>query len=231
MCKSIVYIIFLIFSILSNPAFSSLSDISGVAIVVDGDTLKIKGVSKTIRLYGIDAPEKDQFCSDYNNNSYQCGSLATEALSTIIGKPKWVSCVELDQDHYGRVVAECYTFEGVSINSKMVKEGWAIEYVQCSDGRYSSDEQIAKVNGLGLWEGNFVEPWLWRHKPKAKNDFQNAVSPENCLIKGNISRNGRIYHVPGQEYYTRTRINPSKGEKWFCTEKEARSSGWRPAKR
>ena len=34
--------------------------ISGNAIVIDGDTIKIKGAS--IRLFGIDAPEKKQIC-------------------------------------------------------------------------------------------------------------------------------------------------------------------------
>ena len=29
----------------------------------------------------------------------------------------------------------------------------------------------------------------------------------------------------------RTRINTSKGERWFCTESEARAAGWRRAKR
>ena len=49
-----------------------------------------------------------------------------------------------------------------------------------------------------------------------------------CNIKGNISQNGdRIYHVPGQKWYSRTRIDISSGERWFCTEEEARAAGWR----
>ena len=52
-----------------------------------------------------------------------------------------------------------------------------------------------------------------------------------CRIKGNISRYGRIYHVPGGYYYDRTRIDPSKGERWFCSEAEARTAGWRRSRR
>lgn len=51
-----------------------------------------------------------------------------------------------------------------------------------------------------------------------------------CLIKGNISANGKIYHVPGSPSYDSTRIDESKGERWFCTEAEARAAGWRPPK-
>lgn len=49
-----------------------------------------------------------------------------------------------------------------------------------------------------------------------------------CLIKGNISDNGHIYHVPGSRSYDATKIDESKGERWFCTEEEARAAGWRP---
>jgi hypothetical protein len=54
-----------------------------------------------------------------------------------------------------------------------------------------------------------------------------------CNIKGNISfRTGeRIYHVPGGKFYDATRINPSKGERWFCSEEEARAAGWRKSLR
>jgi len=59
-----------------------------------------------------------------------------------------------------------------------------------------------------------------------------AGAPQGCAIKGNISRKGeRIYHVPGQEHYGATRISTGKGERWFCSEAEARAAGWRRAKR
>jgi endonuclease YncB( thermonuclease family) len=58
-----------------------------------------------------------------------------------------------------------------------------------------------------------------------------TAQPEtgNCLIKGNIGSSGRIYHLPGSKSYAETQISESKGERWFCTEAEARAAGWRPA--
>lgn len=51
-------------------------------------------------------------------------------------------------------------------------------------------------------------------------------------IKGNINAKGeRIYHMPGQQAYSVTRINPAKGERWFCSEAEASAAGWRKALR
>jgi hypothetical protein len=54
-----------------------------------------------------------------------------------------------------------------------------------------------------------------------------------CTIKGNISKNTGelIYHVPGQENYARTRIDWLSGERWFCSEADARAGGWRKAGR
>ncbi|WP_244542837.1 hypothetical protein [Devosia crocina] len=50
---------------------------------------------------------------------------------------------------------------------------------------------------------------------------------QNCNIKGNVSIGSgeRIYHVPGQRYYAETTIRPEYGERWFCSEAEARSAG------
>jgi hypothetical protein len=58
-----------------------------------------------------------------------------------------------------------------------------------------------------------------------------TISPSTCNIKGNVSigTGERIYHVPGQHYYTQTRISPQYGERWFCSEAEARAAGWRRA--
>jgi hypothetical protein len=58
----------------------------------------------------------------------------------------------------------------------------------------------------------------------------NAASAQSgeCVIKGNVNTQGeRIYHMPGQKYYDETRISASHGERWFCSEEEARSAGWR----
>jgi hypothetical protein len=61
-------------------------------------------------------------------------------------------------------------------------------------------------------------------------DSLGAMAPgSGCNVKGNISLNTgeRIYHVPGQKYYNETRISPQHGERWFCSEAEARRAGWR----
>jgi hypothetical protein len=55
---------------------------------------------------------------------------------------------------------------------------------------------------------------------------------QGCNIKGNVSIDSgqRIYHVPGQQYYSETVVRPEFGERWFCSEAEARAAGWRKSK-
>lgn len=63
------------------------------------------------------------------------------------------------------------------------------------------------------------------------DSFKAMLPASGCNIKGNVSINTgeRIYHVPGQEYYDATRISPEYGERWFCSEQDARRAGWRRA--
>ncbi len=74
-----------------------------------------------------------------------------------------------------------------------------------------------------------MKPWDWR---RGKRIVANYNASGQSLIKVNISRSGeRIYHAPGGQYYDRTKIDPSKGERWFCSEAEATAAGWRRSKR
>lgn len=72
-------------------------------------------------------------------------------------------------------------------------------------------------------------------------EFSNSRSPSpvtsitkpGCTIKGNISidTGNKVYHLPGMEDYESTLIDPTKGERWFCTESEAIANGWGKAPR
>jgi endonuclease YncB( thermonuclease family) len=50
---------------------AAASDLSGTARVIDGDTIAIGNTR--IRLWGIDAPEREQTCFAKNGDIYECG--------------------------------------------------------------------------------------------------------------------------------------------------------------
>lgn len=57
---------------------------------------------------------------------------------------------------------------------------------------------------------------------------RHLVDSKPGRIKGNISEWGeKIYHLPGQKWYNFTAIDESQGERWFRTEEQAITAGWR----
>lgn len=199
--------------------------VEGRATVVDGDTIAVDGAEHRIRLWGIDAPEGRQTCDDATGKRYLCGSGSAEALARLIGRNGRVACEERDRDRYNRIVAVC-TINGRDINAEMVRQGWAVDYIQYSDGAYADQEAEARDAKRGLWAGAFVMPWDWRAGKRLPSEGGDEAE-RDCAIKGNISNSGRIYHMPGSLNYERTRIDESRGERWFCSEGEAKAAGWR----
>ena len=223
--------------IASSPA--KAETLTGRASVIDGDTLEIHG--QRVRFHGIDAPESGQTCKT-RGEDFRCGQKAALALADKIGRHT-VACEGSEHDRYGRLIAVC-TLRGQDLNAWMVTQGWALAYRAYSSD-YVRQEEHAAARKRGLWRGEFVAPWEWRRSqrlrtaqaeqptPLVEQPATQARESGDCVIKGNISMNTgeRIYHVPGGYYYDRTRISPSKGERWFCSEREALEAGWRPSMR
>jgi endonuclease YncB( thermonuclease family) len=224
----------------ASQAFAQ--SLSGRANVVDGDTLIIGDTR--IRLNAIDAPETDQTCLDAKSTPFACGIVARDRLRQKIGNST-VSCTSEGEDRYGRTLALC-RLGNEDLNRWLIAEGLALAYVQYSD-RYSDIEKNARRNKVGLWAGTFTAPWDWRHRTpntallgaaatQADRTTLGSISPSappvaDCTIKGNVNRQGdRIYFLPGNSAYGKVRMDKGLGERWFCSEEEALSAGWRKAR-
>lgn len=187
--------------------------------IVDGDTIELNG--EMIRINGIDAPEYGQSCSRRNGRSWPCGREATVAMAQLI-EGKEVNCEVLTRDKYGRSIATCRA-GGVDVGAELVRSGNAWAYVRYSHA-YIGEEAEARKRRIGIWQDKSVPAWDFRRQKWEKAE---SSAPKGCAIKGNISKNGRIYHAPWSPWYSRTKISPSKGERWFCNEAEAIAAGWR----
>ena len=158
-----IIIFFLIF--FSNTI---AEEIYGVPKIVDGDTVHIN--DKKFRLEGIDAPEMRQQCKKESfkissiigftfYKDYSCGKVSKEKLISKIRGSK-IKCIFTTKDRYKRYIATCYK-KKTNLNQWMVRNGYAIAYRRYSK-KYVSDEDFAKENKLGLWQGKFMNPEKWR---------------------------------------------------------------------
>jgi len=204
--------------LLAAPAFA---DVLGRVAVVDGDTIDVAGVR--VRLHGIDAPERDQICSDAAGLEWECGVWALEQVAARFGGEQ-ADCRMVETDRYGRMVARC-DVAGQDIGEALVAAGIATAY-RAYSWDYDLTEKAAQIAGLGIWAGTVQEPAAFR----AERQPQAQVAEGDCVIKGNISGSGRIYHMPHNQDYARTQINEGRGERWFCSAAEAEAAGWRAAR-
>ena len=169
MQKKIFHSLVIFFSLLAN--FVNAETISGIAKIIDADTIKIN--NNKIRLFGIDAPERDQLCKKkylsiiifrfYKN--YKCGEESTLFLKKYLND-KLIKCNIQGKDQYKRYIAICYK-NNKDISSWLVKKGYAVSYRKYSK-KYLNEEVYAKENKLGIWRGKFEMPWDWRKKNKFK---------------------------------------------------------------
>ncbi len=139
---------------------------TGFVKIVDGDSLQFGNKQNQVRLFAIDSPELAQKCTK-NNKSWQCGTAAKQALERKINNQK-VICIGNEKDKHGRIIATCYlplnqatTQVYQNLNAWMVKSGWATAYVYYSR-LYIAEQKHAKQNKLGIWQGEFLEPFKWR---------------------------------------------------------------------
>ena len=121
-----------------------------------------------LRMLGIDAPETQQ--QDW-------GKKATEFLKQELTDDKYIF-IETDiepRDRYGRLLAYVYDSKGISINEKMLREGYAELLILGANDKYATSfkaaEAYAKQHELNIWSkdgGLEMSPYKYRRKTKGK---------------------------------------------------------------
>ena len=135
-----------------------LRPFEGKAWVVDGDTIRVKGIR--VRLFGMDAPEMSQ----------TGGDRAKSRLIWLAGG-RVVRIEPMDLDCYGRTVARVWLGE-IDLSEKMVRDGFAIATSKWNKD-YDSAELDARRRRRGLWtnrpDAGIDDPaahrWKTRERP------------------------------------------------------------------
>ncbi|TPJ79196.1 thermonuclease family protein [Mesorhizobium sp. B2-6-2] len=134
--------------------------ITGIASVIDGDTIEIH--EQRIRFNGIDAPESRQYCEDAKGFEYPCGRRSADALDSFLAASRPVRCTFVEWDRYHRFVGDCRRADRASVAAWMVEHGQALDWPRYSHSAYAPQQAKAEVAKFGLWVGKFEAPWDWR---------------------------------------------------------------------
>lgn len=157
------FALLLAFAVLACPAWA---DFAGKVVAVkDGDTIKVlrDGTNAvTVRLVGIDAPEKTQ----------AFGTRAKQYASDL-AFGKTVTVREAGADRYRRTLGEVILEDGRSLNQELVRAGLAWWYRQYApkDKTLEHLEAEARKAKAGLWiDADPVPPWEYRKEGRKKNE-------------------------------------------------------------
>ncbi len=209
----------------------TVGEFATVKRVVDGDTIELENGEK-VRYIGIDTPETLD-----PRKPIQC--FGTEAAAQnkdlVEGKRIRLEKDVTDRDKYRRLLRYVYVTDEskeIFVNLELVKQGFAHSYTYPPDVKYQdlfvAAEKEARGEGRGFWNSCSAAA---ENAGLSPTGVQTLSENNSCKIKGNISASGeKIYHLPGCGSYDKTSIDESRGEKWFCSEDEAVSAGWRKAK-
>ena len=203
-----------------------------VTRIIDGDTFVIENNIK-VRLTGIDAPEIGTCYA----------TEATNFLKNLIkDKEIYLQKDISGTDDFGRLLRYAILRnnnpeeDDILINDLLIRSGYAMDYKSAPDNRYrdlfTSSRNIARRAEIGIWKECPEESFekLLEQDRRSTARLEENSKPKNldCLIKGNISTqgHGKTYFIPGCSNYSRVHIDPNKGEKYFCTEAEAKEAGF-----
>lgn len=165
--------------------------------VKDGDTIELlrNGQSETVRLYGVDTPEKKQA---YGERSKQFTS------DLVFGKK--VRLIAHNKDRYGRTVGTIILPDGRSLNEELVKNGYAWHYAAYSkDKNLANAEADARRFKRGLWQDpNPVAPWDFRKEKRSGNIPARASASTAPIPAGATKRIVYLCNSSGSAVYHRT---------------------------
>jgi endonuclease YncB( thermonuclease family) len=205
------------------PLAGGSKPLQGRAEAIGGDLVRVAGT--TVRLAGIEAPELQQSCGA-GARRYRCGAAAQAALGKLVNG-RTLACTVSGADSAGRALATC-TRGQLDIGGELVHQGHAFAGSGLFAG-YAGLERQARHSKLGIWAaGDVQRPAEFRAKVW---DEAKRRAPDGCPIKGLVTGEGRVYVLPWSPDYDRGRIQKVRGERWFCSEREAEAAGFKPAAR
>lgn len=199
--------------------FSQTRPVNGRAVVIDSGLLRVGDTP--IRLSLLEPVDRDQVCTRAKKR-WRCGDAALAALGRIAAGRN-LKCEARPPDAAGISLGTCREAKN-DIGAALVKSGYAF----AATSRYAEEEAEAKVARAGIWSGEADRPDVWRQRVW---DEAKLKVTDGCPVKGIMFNGAKVFILPMRAEYDRFRIDPKRGSRWFCSEKEALDAGWKPMER
>lgn len=156
--------------------------------VFDGDTLWMGQVR--VRLFGIDAPERDQICRQ-GPNIIRCGAEASRHLEGLISGALVTCTIEgknsRSEDTFGFPLVNCSAARGdqkFDLAQRMIEDGYAIEY-KGQIGDFAREARIALDAQRGILHACSLRPDVWDTDARAQVAFRDrGIIPQAALTMG-----------------------------------------------
>lgn len=130
-------------------------------MIIDGDSFRSE--DSEYRIYGIDAPEYRQTCTEADGTPWNCGRDARDALQSEM-RTKDYSCEVRAKDQYQRAVVSCTDSDGRDLGASLVRQGAAFSGTSFDELIYSKEERQAERLRKGIWRGEAMRPEKWREQ-------------------------------------------------------------------
>jgi endonuclease YncB( thermonuclease family) len=159
-------------AVLTLPALAQVT-IAGEAIVSRPYAFQLEGYE--VYLLGVDSVEVGQSCT-VGRDSWECWAAAQRQLETILSEGE-VSCeAVVGPDADARMIAVCLV-NGEDVGERFVRSGFGITIPGETD-RYEALQAEARASGIGLWQGVFTPPAVWRALPMRPPSLRPRFVPD-----------------------------------------------------
>lgn len=229
-----------------SPTYQVLKVVDGDTIHIS-----YNGKDEKVRFIGLDTPETKDPRKPIQCFGREATAKMTEFAENKNVRLEF-DRTQGERDKYGRLLAFVYGEDNKNLAYEMIRQGYGNEYTYNSNpykyqNEFKEAARKAREENKGLWAENTctgdttkpADTSAAKPHPAPVSSPAPASRPRTvptpvkptprqqqsqgaCVIKGNIGRNGKIYHMPGQKYYDKT--NP---EAIFCSEEEAQNAGFR----
>jgi endonuclease YncB( thermonuclease family) len=147
-------------ALLASVAVAQAETISGPAEVTKPYSFTLGDYE--VFLLGVDSVEAKQTCT-VKGRIWECWAAAQRQLQTILSGGD-VTCESIVEDiSPKRMIALC-TLNGQDIGLQFVESGFGLALPE-ETTRYIDTQADARLAGIGLWQGTFTTPSIWRNLP------------------------------------------------------------------